>query len=137
MACTRSGYGCTGGTGFVAIEICCNPAHVLKCQHAGFSRLCAQRLFLEVRPKHFGAVGGCQKGAGFIQGLIHLGRFAAGDTVEEIDEARGEILAVGFERGVGEQREEIGPDRSQRMSHVVLAREVGIVERRRRDREAG
>ena len=76
-------------------------------------------------------------GGVFIQGLIHLGRFAAGDTVEEIDEARGEILAVGFERGVGEQREEIGPDRSQRMSHVVLAREVGFVERRRRDREAG
>ena len=86
---------------------------------------------------HFGAVGRCQQGADFIRGPVHQGRLAAGSAVEEVDEAPGEILGVGFERGIGEQREEIGPDRSERVSHGVLAREVGLVERGRRDREAG
>ncbi len=55
--------------------------------------------------------------------------------MEQIDEAPGDVFAVGFERGIGKEREEIGPDGSKCLRGGIFGREVGCVEWSGRDGE--
>ena len=76
------------------------------------------------------SVGTGEQGANFVARPVELGRLAAGGAVEEIDEAPGDILGIGFESGIGEHREEVRPGPGKRLVDRVVAGKIGLVERR-------
>ena len=64
-----------------------------------------QRRGVELR-----TIGTGEKIADLIGCPVDTFGFAGGSAVEEIDEAPGQILGIGFEGSIGKQREKIAPD---------------------------
>lgn len=85
---------------------------------------------------NFRAIGGREQDPDLVRCTVKLGRFAAGSAVEQIDQPPGDVFAVGFERGIGKEREEIGPDGTKCLRRGILGREVSCIERCRSDSEA-
>ena len=112
-------------------------AHAFKRDHAGFGGLCPFGLLFEIGAVNLRAIGAGEKHADFVAGAVEIVGFALRGAVEEIDEAPSDILAVGFQRSIGEQRKQVRPHPGKRLVDRVLARKIGGSERRRLDGKSG
>src|SRR5690606_10089620 len=102
---TRAGHGAPGSPNLIEIEGSRGLAHLLERDYAGLGCLRALNLFLEIARMNFRSIGASKQCANFVTGPVELGRLAVGRAMEEIDEAPGNILCIGFKGGVGKHRE--------------------------------
>ena len=86
---------------------------------------------------HLGPVGRGEERAHLVGRPVERRRLAGSGAVEEVHEGPAEILGVGFQRGAGEQRKEVRPDRVERLDHGVAFGKVGARYGSWTDREAG
>ena len=72
-----------------------------------------------------GAVGRCDQAAYFVGGAVDLGGALGGGAVEQVDEAPGDLLGVGFKGRLRKDREQVRPDGVKDLLHSLVDRQVG------------
>ena len=135
MVEARARHRLPGRAEFVEIKACRDLSHLFERQHGGFGALCTLDLGFEFVGVDFGAIGGCDKRPNFVGGAVECGRFALGGAVEQVDEGPAKTLGVGLERGPGNEREEIGPDRFERLNDGFANRKITARNRGGTDRK--
>ena len=74
---------------------------------------------------NLGTIGGCNERPDLVRGAVERSRLSVGGTMEEIDEGPAQVLGVRLKRGPGDQCEEIGPDRFERLDNGIAHRKIG------------
>ena len=111
----RAGHWLPGRTELVEVEGSRNLTHLLKRQHRAFGALRTLDLGFELMGVDLGSIGRRNERPDLVRGAVERGGFACRGPVKEIDESPAQILGIGLERGPGDEREEIGPDRLERL----------------------
>ena len=104
-----------GGAGLREVECGCGLPQVLERQHFGLGGLGALDLLLKLAGMDLRAVVGREQQPDFVGRTIDPARGLGGGTMEEIDETPAELLGLILQDRVGEQREQVRPDRGERL----------------------